>query len=588
MKCICLALALMSFSLLLKSQPPGYILIKDNHGNITQINLNGGTYIGHLYLAQNKTSTPTNPKAANFKIVINTKSKVYSDNKLLGQSAVPNFLKVQFGKGQHRLLFQSVYYPDFKAEYLINVSDSLIGGEYYADYWFDINADLLPVKSNSSGKCKYLNVRTKEVNPGVEFDDAHSFYSGLAAVKKNGKWGYFDGQKPESVKYLYDRAFDFEGNIARVVVNGKFGIIDKSGNFVVTPKYDDIKEFERGFAQIGMNHPDSLVQTPGRGIIDTSGRVVVNPNYSSITKDQNDWYVTMDRLIPNYENGKVVSYHSKLTQGLVRNGVERIPAKYEQVMPYFGPERFDEGYLYLVRIGEKYFLMNDSGKLAETNRIQWHRVYPANNFQEGFVSQTPEGKEGYLSYLFKELIPPKYDLINPVRGVIMVDSAYKYALFDEKGKPITQFLYDDVHCEIYKRGKYLLRKNGILVVVDKNGNEPKIDYEILEPFKYDIERIRFDYPLRIFNNGKYGFLDDTTVVIPPTFDFAEGFLPGWNFTYVKVGAKYGILTRDKKVKMLPGNYSYASLLDKEVLLLETKEGTYNYFDGKGNCIYGCK
>jgi hypothetical protein len=66
---------------------------------------------------------------------------------------------------------------------------------------------------------------------GVEtYEDARLFGSdGIAAVKKNGKWGFVDTQGNQVLDYQYEDADSFSKGLAPICINGVYEYIDKNG-----------------------------------------------------------------------------------------------------------------------------------------------------------------------------------------------------------------------------------------------------------------------------------------------------------------------------------------------------------------------
>ncbi len=67
-----------------------------------------------------------------------------------------------------------------------------------------------------------------EVVP-CKYDDAGSFFEGLAAVQLDGKWGFIDKTGNQAVPCKYDLAEYFSECLSRVYLNGKYGFIDSTG-----------------------------------------------------------------------------------------------------------------------------------------------------------------------------------------------------------------------------------------------------------------------------------------------------------------------------------------------------------------------
>lgn len=146
-----------------------------------------------------------------------------------------------------------------------------------------------------------------------DFEEAGTFYDGLAAVKQNGKWGiintkgeftvspeydeivldnygYFNKQKViaagKNNKYgLYDDSFkrigDFEAdkigiptddNMFAFCSSGKWGFVDDKGKILIEASYDDALSFSNGLAAICIDGE--------WGFIDTSNNIVIQCEFA--------------------------------------------------------------------------------------------------------------------------------------------------------------------------------------------------------------------------------------------------------------------------------------------------------------------
>lgn len=85
----------------------------------------------------------------------------------------------------------------------------------------------------------YIDKSGKVVLEGFYY--ASDFSEGLAAVRKDGKWGYInkDGEVVLSFDILKgsDRLFDFYEGMALISVNNLLGVIDRNGEYVIEPQY---------------------------------------------------------------------------------------------------------------------------------------------------------------------------------------------------------------------------------------------------------------------------------------------------------------------------------------------------------------
>ena len=115
------------------------------------------------------------------------------------------------------------------------------------------------------------------------YDRAYAFSEGMAAVVKDGKYGFIDKTGKLVIDYKYDYAEDFSEGYAAVstggfwdeeagYVTGNWGFIDKTGKVVVPIFYDKVWDFSEGLA---------AVSNGGKvGFVDTTGKVVIPLTYS--------------------------------------------------------------------------------------------------------------------------------------------------------------------------------------------------------------------------------------------------------------------------------------------------------------------
>lgn len=146
------------------------------------------------------------------------------------------------------------------------------------------------IVARKNGKYGYLDGSMKEKLEFI-YDDATSFYEGIAAVKKGDKWALIDRKGELITEYIYDdvavnsmnicsvnsvigvqmdgvwrlinekgeqiginafqnmKAFESQEPCA-VCKDGKWGFMDVEGNLVIECTYQDAKSFSNGFAPI--------------------------------------------------------------------------------------------------------------------------------------------------------------------------------------------------------------------------------------------------------------------------------------------------------------------------------------------------
>lgn len=126
------------------------------------------------------------------------------------------------------------------------------------------------------GKIGYIDKTGKWVIK-PEYDAAKSFdpVSGVARVKKDGRWSYID-QSGKILPFATEAGFDFSEGLAVAEKGGLRGYINNECKWVIDPQFLDAKKFEKGYARVKLN---------GKwGVIDTSGNWVVEAQFE-VLKD---------------------------------------------------------------------------------------------------------------------------------------------------------------------------------------------------------------------------------------------------------------------------------------------------------------
>jgi hypothetical protein len=149
-----------------------------------------------------------------------------------------------------------------------------------------------------------------------EAEEAHVFSDGLAAVRKEGKYGFINEKGSLIIPHAYDAVLDFsegicgvaflagtedstyynwifidkngkkiindefeevhefKSGLSAVVKNGKYGWIDKKGKFLFGNDFEECKSFSEGFA--------AFYKNSGWGMINQKGKIILEPSFSSI------------------------------------------------------------------------------------------------------------------------------------------------------------------------------------------------------------------------------------------------------------------------------------------------------------------
>lgn len=179
-----------------------------------------------------------------------------------------------------------------------------------ADYIGIFSDKFAPV--SVGGTYGYISDKMEEVH--FEYEYAGPFENGVAAVKKDGKWGLINKTFSSPTDFVYDEIltdsygfcatygvfwakkdgkynlYDLKGEQiaggfddarlfaseepAAVCQNGKWGYISKSGEIVIEPKYKEAQSFSLGYGPI--------LKDGKWGCIDNRERIVIEPVFSKM------------------------------------------------------------------------------------------------------------------------------------------------------------------------------------------------------------------------------------------------------------------------------------------------------------------
>lgn len=347
-----------------------------------------------------------------------------------------------------------------------------------------------------------------------QYEDADYFSEGLAAVKKNGKWGYIDETGKTVIPFEYDYAFPFSEDLAVVLIQGIdkikdtdvsydgvpndayfWHIIDKNGNktllkysnpestdgvlFPVCTKAEDFKPSEFYYTPIYHNGYLNIVN------------FVYNPYYVGMAFDRNGKYAQVNNktmygepIWPSYsfneglwstsvdfdylqfyldEKGNFALEVSEIDNGVCR------------VMP------FNQGLApYAVYYGGDYntvyygFIDKNGNTVIEPQYTNFYAdrvgsIYEV--FNDNIASvQNKNGLWGGIDKTGKTVIPFEYDLLMVFNeGLAVAKKNGKYGVIDTNNNIVIPFEYDNLSS--YSNGVCVAIKNGTAFCIDRYGNK---------------------------------------------------------------------------------------------------------------------
>jgi WG containing repeat len=115
-----------------------------------------------------------------------------------------------------------------------------------------------------------------EIAVPLDFQELSDFSEGVAAARREGKFGFIDKDGKVTVGFQFQRAFPFRSGKARVFrgPDGRSGLIDRTGTLLAPFDYDMVYDFNDGFAVVRKAHKF--------GLIDAEGKIVIPLRFAEI------------------------------------------------------------------------------------------------------------------------------------------------------------------------------------------------------------------------------------------------------------------------------------------------------------------
>lgn len=299
--------------------------------------------------------------------------------------------------------------------------------------------------------------------------------------------------------------------------DGLFGFKREDGTVIVEPRYKFVDKFHGDYCIVFIDYEQC-------GLIDRDGNEILKPVFQEI----------------NYP-----------TDGMIRVKQNELYGFYDttgrlMIEPqYLAVSGFEEGLASVAVEIDSFSIAY--GYIDHQNRMiippQFQYAYP---FHEGYAVAKKYDRFGMIDHNGREVLTFKYDHVTyMINGVFWAfDSELdKCALFNNKFKPITQFVYDNV--TDYTEGFFTVERNGKKTFVDTKGRQ------------------RFEY-----------------------YDEVSGFIGG--FSMVARDGHYGIInTRGKTIlPMEYDNSGYRSMeyIFSEGLAMVEKSGRFGFVDKRGRIV----
>jgi len=136
------------------------------------------------------------------------------------------------------------------------------------------------------------------------FEGVRPFYEGLAAVRRDDKWGFIDTSGNITIPITFQNAFDFSEGLASVSIDYMWGFIDRSGNVAVPLEFNFVSSFSEGLAFV-MVFDSEIFDLPENPYLDLFHAFIKNPLRNLIRVNIDGSYITFDQN-PTIEDGRTL------------------------------------------------------------------------------------------------------------------------------------------------------------------------------------------------------------------------------------------------------------------------------------------
>lgn len=307
-------------------------------------------------------------------------------------------------------------------------------------------------------------------------DSVSSFREGAAYISVNGKYGYINNQGEIMIELIYDDVTSFENGLAKVRIGSKIGVIDRSGDEIIPIIYDNI-EIEEGFFIVELNNAKGCFYENGAEILAVEYDYVfsVGQQYIQFGRD-NEWGIADCLgilLAPEYDmisiaadqNIAIIRQHDK--EGIISlSGEILLAPQYDticfgsasDIASVFLNDRY--GLISLSDYTEITPLIYDAIYTISNNRAEYWKdgkagvlnergieivssVYDNINITKNNIMILKKDGKSYFADFNGELIDPlSFDSIEPSGNVFIVGRGSRYGMFDQNGKQILPFDYE--------------------------------------------------------------------------------------------------------------------------------------------------
>lgn len=370
-----------------------------------------------------------------------------------------------------------------------------------------------------------------EVIIDPQYEDADSFSQDLAAVKKDGKWGYIDMEGNTVIPFQFDYAFSFSEGLAVVGTLGEhptydgatapvyfWSVLDKQGN--VTPLlYKEEGDTEYKQAKEFVDFLDSSAKVYYHNGYVVLGSIMSVDNYApSLVFDRTGKQVYLGDYWVGYclNEGTFAATEAMGGNGLYLDESGKPVLEFSEEA-YTRP--FNQGLSPLAKydVEREDFVFGFIDKNGKTViPFQYQDFYVRGVFTtyqifcDGIASvKNLNGKWGGIDKQGKTVIPFEYEALGTfLEGLAFACKDGKYGVIDTQNNVVVPFEYTRITS--YSNGLAVAVKGGRAFCIDRYGKEVPGSNTISQEsyFPAGLESsltMTPDEIITVIENGKYGF-----------------------------------------------------------------------------------
>ena len=155
------------------------------------------------------------------------------------------------------------------------ISDS---ANYDNMHWFSDGLAVMTQEIDGEIKFGYMDIEGTMVIPAI-YDDAVSFYEGLAEVTIGDKSGYINTKGDTVVPIIYDYVWMFMDGFATVINDDHYGIVNTKGEVIVPLIYDYVESSSDGLFMVATYNEYATLDN--FGFLNTNGDVIIPLIYNN-------------------------------------------------------------------------------------------------------------------------------------------------------------------------------------------------------------------------------------------------------------------------------------------------------------------